>query len=81
MAWCHGSDDWSVGMDGCRLIRKTRQGRQGLGVTLYVSDQLECMELCLGMDEELTKSLYGSDLQEGQELVTLQWGSDKRLSN
>lgn len=68
-------------MDGCRLIRKTRQGRQGLGVTLYVSDQLECMELCLGMDEELTKSLYGSDLQEGQELVTLQWGSDKRLSN
>ena len=28
------------------------------GITLYVNDQLECMELRLGMDEELTKSLW-----------------------
>ncbi|KAM9591189.1 uncharacterized protein ACIBXB_006085 isoform 1-T2 [Morphnus guianensis] len=28
------------------------------GVTLYVNDQLECMEPCLGMDEELTESLW-----------------------
>ncbi|GAB0203140.1 hypothetical protein GRJ2_002779600 [Grus japonensis] len=30
----------------------------GGGVTLYVNDQLECMELCLGMDEEPTESLW-----------------------
>lgn len=28
------------------------------GVTLYVSQQLECRELCLGMVEEPTKSLW-----------------------
>ena len=28
------------------------------GVALHVNDQLECMELCLGMDEELTVSLW-----------------------
>jgi len=37
-------------------------GRTGTGdeeeVFLSVSDQLECMELCLGMDEELTESLW-----------------------
>ena len=27
-------------------------------VALYVHDQLECMELCLGMDEELTESSW-----------------------
>ena len=27
------------------------------GVILYVNDQLQCMELCLGMDEEPTESL------------------------
>ncbi|GAB0176868.1 hypothetical protein GRJ2_000152000 [Grus japonensis] len=32
--------------------------RQGYGgVALYVREQLECMELCLGMDDELTESL------------------------
>ncbi|GAB0204978.1 hypothetical protein GRJ2_002963400 [Grus japonensis] len=56
--WWDGSYDWSIGMEGYRLFRKDRQGRQGGGVTLYVSDQLECMELHLGMDEELTESLW-----------------------
>ena len=45
-------------MEGHRLFRKDRQGRGGGGVTLYVSDQLECMELHLGMDEEPTESLW-----------------------
>ena len=44
-------------MEGYRLFRKDRQGRRGEGVSLYVSDPLECMELHLGMDEELTESL------------------------
>jgi len=42
-------------MEGYRLFRKDRQGRQGGGVTLYVNDQLECMEFYLGKDEELTE--------------------------
>ncbi|GAB0205823.1 hypothetical protein GRJ2_003047900 [Grus japonensis] len=56
--WWDGSYDWSVGMEGYRLFRKDRQGRGGGGVTLYVNDQLECMELHLGMDEEPTESLW-----------------------
>ncbi|GAB0186968.1 mitochondrial enolase superfamily member 1 [Grus japonensis] len=50
--WWDSSCDWSVGMEGYR------QGRQGGGIALYVNDQLECMELHLGMDEEPTKSLW-----------------------
>lgn len=45
-------------MEGYRLFRMDRQGRRGGGVALYVNAQLECMELCLGMGEELTKSLW-----------------------
>ncbi|GAB0188654.1 mitochondrial enolase superfamily member 1 [Grus japonensis] len=56
--WYNGSYDWSVGMEGYRLFRKDRQGRQGGGVALYVNDQLECMELHLGTEEEPTKSLW-----------------------
>ncbi|PKK26128.1 DTW domain containing 2 [Columba livia] len=55
--WWDGSCDWGVGMEGHRLFREGRQGRRGGSVTFYVNDYLECMELCLGMDEELTKSL------------------------
>ncbi|GAB0207631.1 ubiquitin carboxyl-terminal hydrolase 4 [Grus japonensis] len=56
--WWDGSYDWSVGMEGYRLFRKDRQGRQGGGIALYVNDQLECMELHLGMEEELTERLW-----------------------
>jgi len=49
-----GSYHQSVGMEGYRLFRKDRQGRQGGGV----NDQLQCMELCLGIDEEPTESLW-----------------------
>ncbi|GAB0179991.1 hypothetical protein GRJ2_000464400 [Grus japonensis] len=56
--WWDSSCDWSVGMEGYRLFRKDRQGRRGGGITLYVNDQLECMELHLGMDEEPTESLW-----------------------
>ncbi|GAB0205350.1 hypothetical protein GRJ2_003000600 [Grus japonensis] len=50
--WWDGSYDWSVGM------KEDRQGRRGGGVALYVNDQLECMEIYLGMDEELTETLW-----------------------
>ncbi|GAB0203506.1 interleukin-6 receptor subunit beta [Grus japonensis] len=56
--WWDGSYDWSVGMEGYRVFRKDRQGRRGGSVALYHNDQLECMELHLGMDEKLTKSLW-----------------------
>jgi len=45
-------------MGAYRLFRKDRQGTQGEGVALYSIGQLEFMELCLGMDEEPTKSLW-----------------------
>jgi len=45
-------------MEGYMLFRNDRQGRQGGDVAIYVNDQLECMELCLGVDEEPTKSLW-----------------------
>jgi len=45
-------------MDGYRLFRKDRPTRRGGGVALYVREQLECIELCLGADEEGVKSLW-----------------------
>ncbi|PKU42006.1 hypothetical protein llap_7684 [Limosa lapponica baueri] len=61
-----GSYDWSIGMGGYRLFRKDRQGRRGDGVALYVTEQLECMELHLRMDEEPTESFYGSGFKGEQ---------------
>lgn len=61
--WHHGdmvggSYSWSVGVDGYRLFRNDWQVRQEKGVALSVNVQLECMELYLKMDEELTESLW-----------------------
>ncbi|PKU49340.1 rna-directed dna polymerase from mobile element jockey-like [Limosa lapponica baueri] len=56
--WWDGSYYCSVGMEGYRLFRKDRLGRRGGGVALYVTDQLECVELHLGMDEDPTESLW-----------------------
>lgn len=39
-------------MEGWRLFRKDRWGKQGGSITLNVGDLLECTELCVGMDEE-----------------------------
>lgn len=38
-------------MEGYRFFRKDEKGRQREGVALYVREQLEYMELCLGMGE------------------------------
>jgi len=45
-------DNWLAVMDGYRLFRKDRSTSRGGGVALYVRQQLECIELCLGADEE-----------------------------
>jgi len=50
--WWDNSYDWHAVMDGYRLFRKHRLTRRGGGVALYVKEQLECIELCLGADEE-----------------------------
>jgi len=45
-------------MDGYTLFGKDRPTRQGGEVALYVREQLECIELCLGVDEEQVESLW-----------------------
>jgi len=47
----YNSLDWHAVMDVYRLFRKDRPTRRGGGVALYVRVQLECIELCLGVDE------------------------------
>ena len=46
LAWCN------------RLFRKDRPTRRGGGVALYVREQLECIELGLGANEEQVESLW-----------------------
>jgi len=39
-------------------LGKTGQPRRGGGVALYVKEQLECIEFCLGADEEQVESFW-----------------------
>ena len=45
-------------MEGYRLFRKDRPTRRGGGVALHVREKLECIELCLGVDEERAETLW-----------------------
>ncbi|PKU40376.1 rna-directed dna polymerase from mobile element jockey-like [Limosa lapponica baueri] len=54
-----GFHDYNAVMDGYILFRKDRPARQGDGVALYVREQMECIKLCIGVDEEQVKR-YGS---------------------
>jgi len=45
-------------MEEYRLFWKDRMEKLGGGIALYVREQLECMELWLGKDEEPTESLW-----------------------
>lgn len=56
--WEDDCYDWSVGLVGYKFFGKDRQGRRGEDVAFYINDQLESMELHLGMDEELKVSLW-----------------------
>jgi len=51
-AWWDSSHDWNTVIDGYTLFRKDRPTRQGGRVVLHMREQLECIELCLGADEE-----------------------------
>ena len=57
MCW-DSSHNWSAAMDGYKLFRKDRLGRQGGETVLYMRQQLGCMELCLGMDDVPVRSLW-----------------------
>jgi len=50
--WWDRSHDWNAVIDGYVPFRKVRPARQGGGVALQVKEQLECIELCLGANEE-----------------------------
>ncbi|GAB0207732.1 hypothetical protein GRJ2_003238900 [Grus japonensis] len=56
--WWDSSHDWNAVMDGCVLFGRDRPARRGGGVALYVREQLECIELRLGVDEERVESLW-----------------------
>lgn len=67
-----GSCDCNAGMEGHRIFVKGRQRRWGGGgASLSVSEQLECMDLCLGVDEELNEVL-GARIKG--RIGTLLWG-------
>jgi len=56
--WWDSSHAWHAVMDGYSLFRKDRPTRRGGGVALYVREQLECIELGRGANEERFESLW-----------------------
>ena len=47
-----------LGWKDIGFLGRTSRGDKEGGVDLYVNNQLECMDLHLGMNEELTKKLW-----------------------
>jgi len=56
--WWDSSRGWHAVTDGYTLFRKERPTRRGSGVALYVREQLESIELSLGVDEERIERLW-----------------------
>lgn len=52
------SHDWNVFMDGFVLFRMDRPGRQGSWTVLYMSEQLESMQICLGANKVQVQSQW-----------------------
>ena len=48
--WWIGSSDWSAGMEGYRLFRGDRQGRQGGGLALCIRERFGCTALRVSDD-------------------------------
>jgi len=66
------SHDWHAVTDGYTLFRKDRPTRRGGEVALYVREQLECIELCLGADEQGVEISW-FELRDRLIWVTLLW--------
>ncbi|PKU39926.1 zinc finger swim domain-containing protein 6- hypothetical protein [Limosa lapponica baueri] len=56
--WWDSLHDWNAVMDGYILFRNDSPMGQGGGVALYVKEQQECVDLCLGVNEERVESLW-----------------------
>ncbi|TRZ09133.1 hypothetical protein HGM15179_017974 [Zosterops borbonicus] len=56
--WWNSSHDWNVDMKGYTLFRRDRSGRCSGEVALSARLHLECMELCLGVDDKQVESLW-----------------------
>ncbi|KAK4827172.1 hypothetical protein QYF61_015134 [Mycteria americana] len=54
--WWNESHDWSAGMEGYRLFRRDRQGKQGGGVALYVRERFDCTALTVS--DDVVESLW-----------------------
>jgi len=68
--WWDGSCDWSFGIEGYRLFRKDRQGRQGGAVTLYVMTSCSIRSSAHRRKRSQLR-VYRSGLKGGQGQVTL----------
>ena len=49
--WWDESCVWCVAIDGYRLFRRDKQGRQGGRVMMYVKHRLDCVEFQVGNDK------------------------------
>jgi len=57
-SWSHGGTACVMGMLPWMVMFFLRKiGQQDSGVALYVREQLECIEFCLGMNDEQMESL------------------------
>jgi len=56
--WWDSLHDWNAVIDGYIIFKKDRSTKRVGGVALDVREQLECIELCLGADEEQVESLW-----------------------
>lgn len=61
---------WLKRLECCHGGTQVKVGRRGGVVALYGSEQLECVELCWGMDEEPTESLWvGIKERTGKDVI------------
>ena len=67
--WWDSLHDCSTVVDGCVLFREDRPERRGGGAAFYVREQLERIDLCLGVEAEPVKSLQG----QGQANMGVSW--------
>ena len=71
VGWLPRLLEWNTG--GIQAPQEGQDGKmEAEEGALYMREQLECIELCQGMDEEPTKSLC---VRRQQVKVTLQWVS------
>ena len=56
--WWDELHSWNIGMEGCKLYRRDRQGRSGGGVDLYVKKWIDCEEFPWRNSQEKVERLW-----------------------